>query len=392
LVGVKLSRVVLLCILVGCAGFLAGRGGFRAKVSSDTTVDGNARPADRRDDRRTRGDARGQSNASASEDRTGIPAAARAVLSSGVDGVRIERWLEFLAKNMPQNAEAIAEFLEAEKREGRPYPVGTTLFWQAWAKVDAKGALSYLREHGENGQTEMSNLMKAWAYHDPAEAAKAFSGLDDSPLVMSALLGLSEGLVGSDPAAAVDFVARLSDRFQNIAALRIAECVVRESTIDEAQAWFNALSAKPAFFQAEAVVPLLGSMARRSEAGAVKEFVTQRLDESWTANPAVQAFAASMIAYNGGSPWEYVSKVMEKYPAPTNPLALASEVAGKDPEAALDWVNMNPDHHATDAILAATARIYLQRGKSEEAAALLDRIKDPALRDQAEAKQVVEKR
>ncbi|MEK7951245.1 hypothetical protein [Luteolibacter soli] len=293
---------------------------------------------------------------------------------------------------MPQNADAIAEFLEAEKLEGRTYPVGTTMFWQTWAKVDAEGALAYLRGHGDQGQTEMWNLMKAWAYFDPAEASKAFAGLGDSPLGRSALIGLSDGLAGSDPTAAVDFAARLPEEFQGTAARQIAGFVVRESGIGEAQAWFDALPAKPEVFQKEAIGLLLESMCRRSEAGGVEKFVTQRLDESWSSNPALQSLAATMIANNGGSPWEYVSKAMEKYPNPENPLALASNMAAQNPESALDWVNLNPDHRATDAILAATARVYLQRGKSEAASALLDRIKDPALRDQAEAKQVVEKR
>ena len=235
--------------------------------------------------------------------------------------------------------------------------------------------------------------MKAWVVFDPAGALDAFNNLGESPLSGSALSGLAQGLAGSDPAGAVDFATQLPNKLQAGVAAQISDFVVRESKIEEAQAWFDGLpSGKQPLFQKEAVRVLLESMTRRSEPGAVEKFVTERLDQAWSARPTEQNFAASMILRNGGSPWDYVSKVMEKYPRPEEPLALTAWVANLNPQSAIDWADANANHQATDAILAGTARTYLQQGKSEEAAALLDRIKDPALRDQAEAKQVVEKR
>lgn len=99
-----------------------------------------------------------------------------------------------------------------------------------------------------------------------------------------------------------------------------------------------------------------------------------------------------MILRNGGSPWDYVAKVMEKYPRPENPLALTTWVANLDPQSAINWANANPGHSAADQVLAGTARVLLNRGEQESANLLLGRVQDPALRDQAEAKEVVEKK
>lgn len=302
--------------------------------------------------------------------------------------------MEFLEKNMPHNTAAIAEFLEAEKREGRPYPVGTTLFWQTWAKVDAEGALAYLQgqKKGNDG-VAVGNLMKAWAYYDPAGAAKAFEGLADSSWAQSALWGMMDGLAGSDPAGAVDFAMRLPGKFQAEAATQISAAVIRESTIEEAQAWFDALpNVDSGLFPGQALFILLENMSRRCDAGAVEKFVMDRQNQAWAASTAQQSLAAKMILRNGGSPWNYLSQMIEKYPDSENPLGVVTSVPGLDPTSGVAWANANPDHRATDTILASAARMYFQNGKPEEATALLERIKDPALRDQAEAKQVVEKR
>jgi hypothetical protein len=384
-------------MLIAGVGFFAGRvsssrDGATALAAGDgdrSAVGGQANQAGQAPDgNRRRGSAGG------GLERAGIPAAAKAVLGQGLDSMRIERWIQFLDKNLPGNAVAIAEFLEAEKLEGRDYPISTMLFWQTWAKQDPKGALAYLREHeGNGGGSGIGNLMKAWVVFDPAGALDAFNNLGDSPLSGSALSGLAQGLAGSDPAGAVDFATQLPNKLQAGVAAQISDIVVRESKIEEAQAWFDGLpSGKQPLFQKEAVRVLLDSMTRRSEHGAVEKFVTERLDQAWSARPTEQNFAASMILRNGGSPWDYVSKVMEKYPRPEEPLALTAWVANLNPQSAIDWADANPNHQATDAILAGTARTYLQRGNPDEAAVLLERIKDPALRDQAEAIQVVEKR
>ena len=67
-------------------------------------------------------------------------------------------------------------------------------------------------------------------------------------------------------------------------------------------------------------------------------------------------------------------------------------MANLNPESAIAWADANPNHPAADQILAGTARVLLNRGEQEDANALLDRVQDPALREQAEAKEVVEKK
>ncbi len=387
MMGVKTPRVALLCTVIGCAGFFAGRlGSGRGAFASP----GDAElPAAQRNGSRTE---RAQDNArghgTAGElNKAGIPAAAKAVLGQTVDSVRIERWIQLLSKTVPRNAAAVAELLAAEKRDGRDYPTATILFWQTWGKEDGKGALAYALEHAnEGGKTGIADLMKAWAFYDPKGAADAFANLGGSPLMESALGGLSRGLAGADPAAAVDFAARLPDDLQWSSAGEISGLVIRESSMTEAQAWFDALPANPPRFQRQALRVLLENMARRSGPAAVEEFLIKRLDQTWAANPSEQRAAATQIIANGGAPWDYMNKVMEKYPDTAQPFDFVVSTASRNPKSAIEWANANPDHPLADTVLAGTARVHLLNGRLDEAKALLERVKDPALRKSAEGK------
>jgi hypothetical protein len=389
----RIPVVAISCVLMGIGGFLVGR-----LSSSSGNHEENA--AARRDGQKAEL-ASGPGSASvrghggrpeAAQRRVDIANSAKAALAQGLDSTRIQRWLQLLGTMSPDEALDLADFLKAEKADGRGYPMATMLFWQEWARVDAKGALSYARE--QKDAEGVSQLMKGWVVFDPVGAMAAFPELNETNPGLSgaALQGLASGLAGTSPAVAVDFAMGLPDKFKVSAANLVSETVVRESSVGEAQAWFDALPESAPIFQKEAVRVMLEHMTRRSAPGEVEKYVTERLDQAWSSRPAEQNFAASMILRNGSSPWDYVAKVMEKYQRPENPLALTTWVANLDPESAITWADANPGHPVADQVLAGTARVLLNRGEQEGANLLLGRVQDPALRDQAEAKEVVEKK
>ena len=160
--------------------------------------------------------------------------------------------------------------------------MATMLFWQEWARVDAKGGLSYARE--QKDVEGVSQLMKGWVVFDPAGAMAAFPELSETNPGLSgaALQGLASGLAGTSPAVAVDFATRLPDKFKVSAANLVSETVVRESSVGEAQAWFDALPESAPIFQKEAVRVMLEHMTRRSGPGEVEKYVTERLDQAWS--------------------------------------------------------------------------------------------------------------
>lgn len=383
----RVQLAVVSCVLVGVGSFLAGR------MSSGGRADGGD-PTGKKAAQRDGGGVERVPVASREQGRrsgTGlhradIANAAKAALRQGLDYARIERWLQLLGTMSPEEALDLAEFLKAEKADGRSYPIATMLFWQEWARVDAKGALRYAREHAD---TEgIGHLMKGWVVFDPAGAMAAFPELNETHPALSgaALQGLASGLAGTSPAVAADFAMGLPDKFKVPAASLVSETVIRESSMGEARSWFDGLPASSPLFQKEAVRVLLENMTRRSEPGEVEKFVMERLDQAWSSRPAEQNFAASMILRNGGSPWDYVAKVMEKYPRPEDPLGLTTWVANLNPESAIAWADENPDHPAADQILAGTARVFLKRGEQGDANALLDRVQEPRLREMAGGK------
>ena len=389
----RVPVVAMSCVLVGIGGFLAGR------LSFDLGKDGENKAAHR--DNGATGKPSGPDSASArgrsvrpgaGQRRIDIANSAKAALAQGLDSKRIERWLQLLGTMSPEEALDLAEFLKAEKADGRTYPMATMIFWQEWARVDAKGALSYARE--QKDAEGVRELMKGWVVFDPAGAMAAFPELNGTNPGLSgaALQGLASGLAATSPANAVDFATRLPDKFKASAANLVSETVVRESSVGEAQAWFDALPESAPIFQKEAVRVMLEHMTRRSGPGEVEKYVTDRLDQAWSSRPTEQNFAASMILRNGGEPWDYVAKVMEKYPRPEAPLALTTWVANLDPASAITWADANPGHPAADQVLAGTARVLLNRGEIDDANVLLDRVQKQEFRDLAEEKQVVEKK
>jgi hypothetical protein len=378
-------HVSLLCISIGVAGFFAGRLGSRPDDLAGAPNGGAENSAARRNgstSERGQAAARGPSGASTAQGKAAIRASAKATLGQALDQIRLERWIQLLGKMHPEDAVSIAELLAAERVDGRDYPTATMLFWQNWARVDPQGALAYLHEHPEdNASGGMEQLMKGWAFFDPAAAMEAFSNLGDSPLTGAALAGLASGMARSDPTAAVDFATGLPAQFEAKAAGLVSQSVIKESGVEEARAWFDALPAKSPIFQKEAVRVLLENMTHRSEPGAVEKFAMERLDQGWSSRPSEQNFAASMILRNGGSPWDYVSTIMEKYPNTENPLAIAKWVSVLDADSAVIWVDAHPDHQNADKILAGAAQALLQKGKQAEAEALLARIKQAEIRD-----------
>ncbi len=301
-------------------------------------------------------------------------------LGHSLESERLERWMALLAGMEPADAPAVAAMLRDEKAVGHLFGIETMMFWQTWGRVDPKGAWAYVQEHPEEaGKEGVNSLLKSWAFKDPAGARAAFEELGDSPLRAAALSGLGHGLAESDPAAAVAFASGLPNGQQTEAAVHISGSIIYTMGNEGAQAWFDKLPADSPAFNKESARVLMEALSR-SDPGSVEKFAFARLDQEWSARPAEQNFAASMIARNGGSPWEYVSKVMEKYPRPEEPLAFTAWVANLDPQSAIAWADANPNDHATDAILAGTAQVYLKHGKPDEAAALLERVKDPAMR------------
>ncbi|HEY1123978.1 MAG TPA: hypothetical protein VGE67_20330 [Haloferula sp.] len=312
-----------------------------------------------------------------------------------MDSARTTQWIQFLDKNLPHNADVIADLLMTDGEGRRRYPMASTLFWQSWARVDAKGGLAFiLREQDSDKRAfEMATLMKAWVVVDPVGAAGGFAALEGSPLAPSALMGMANGFSGSSNAAATDFATWLPDKLRSEAAATIAGRQMLLLKIDGAQAWFDALPSHTGpFYRREALRAVLAKMSPVCIPGTVEKFVTQRLNEPWSHSPAEQIVAASAILSSGGSPWDYVSKVIGKYPNRENPLELVVAVADLDFQSAITWVNAHPGDPASDTILAGAVFIRRQRGMLEEAAALRERIRDPALRDLAEGKQVVEER
>lgn len=279
----RIPVVAISCVLVGIGGFLAGR---LSSGSGEHEWNAAARPDDRAAQQAPSpgsASARGRGGRpEAGQRRVDIANSAKAALAQGLDSKRIERWLELLGTMSPEEALDLAEFLKAEKADGRSYPMATMLFWQEWARVDAKGGLSYARE--QKDVEGVSQLMKGWVVFDPAGAMAAFPELSETNPGLSgaALQGLASGLAGTSPAVAVDFATRLPDKFKVSAANLVSETVVRESSVGEAQAWFDALPESAPIFQKEAVRVMLEHMTRRSGPGEVEKYVTERLDQAWS--------------------------------------------------------------------------------------------------------------
>lgn len=305
----------------------------------------------------------------------------KGALGHTLESTRLEKWMALLATMQPEDGPAIAALLHEEKLAGREFKPESMAFWQTWARIDGKGAWVFACAHPlETQGTGAEALLKSWAYVDPGAAKAAFAELGSSPLEKAAFAGLTHGLAESDPAAAHEYASSLPDGKQIEAAIHVSGSIIYAMGNEGAQAWFDRLPADTKIFNKEAARVLMESLSR-SEPGSVEKFAFARLDQEWATRPAEQNFAASMIARNGGSPWEFVTAVMEKYPRPEQPLALTTWVANLNPGSALEWADANPDHPATDKILAGTAQVYLRRGNTEEAEGLLARIKEPAVRE-----------
>jgi len=305
----------------------------------------------------------------------------KGALGHALESRRLEKWMALLSTMRPEDGPAIAALLHEEKLAGREFKLETMAFWQTWARIDGQAAWAHAREHADAGGRDGAEaLLKSWAFTDPEAAKTAFAELGDSPLADAALAGLAHGLAESDPAAAVEFASNLPEGKQIEATVHVSGSIIHAMGSEGAQAWFDRLPADAKIFNKEAARVLMESLSR-SDPGAVEKFAFARLDQEWATRPAEQNFAASMILRNGGSPWEFVATVMEKYPRPEQPLAFSTWVATLNPNAAITWAEAHVDHPATDNILAGTAQALLRRGKQDEAAVVLSKIKEPAVRD-----------
>lgn len=380
----KSLRVILPCILTGAAGFLAGRQGTDpgSRSGSNLPVSSSTRESDKTgngnaQERRSR-------DKSTEHRQVGIASAMKGALGHSLEGKRLEKWMDLLSTMRSEDGPAIAALLHEEWLAGRNFGVEAMAFWQSWASIDGRAAWTYAQEHPDaGGRGGAESILKAWAFADPQAAMASFRELGDSPLAGSALAGLAHGLAESDPAAAVEFASTLPGEKQTETAVHVAGSLIHAMGNEGAEAWFDKLPSDTPIFNKEASRVMMESLSR-SDPGSVEKFAFARLDQEWSKRPAEQNFAASMILRNGGSPWEYVATVMEKYPRPEEPLALTTWVARLNPASAITWADSNPDHPAADKILAGAIRAYRQRGAADEAGALLDRIKEPSVRTLAE--------
>lgn len=372
------------CILTGIGGLLAGYfGAISHRDAPDVASDGQRESSVQRAEAFPSGGKSGRSAGPGTAERPkgGLALAMKGALGHSLESKRLQKWMLLLESMGPEDGPAIASLLHEELLAGRNYGTESTAFWQTWARIDAKGAWAHLQAHQEDrGQSGTEAMFKAWSFEDPAAAMAAFAEIGESPLAGAVLAGLGHGLAESDPAAAVRFAAGLSPELQIDAAVHISGSIIHAMGNDGAQDWFDQLPVDPPTFNKEAARVLMEALSR-SKPGSVEEFALARLDQPWVTRPAEQNFAASMILRNGGSPWDYVATVMEKHPRPDEPLAFATWVANLSPGSAIQWAESNPDHPATDKVLAGAVQAYVQRGSRAEAEVLLERIKEPAVRE-----------
>jgi hypothetical protein len=386
-VGMRAALIILPCILTGIGGFWVGRmasgpdaGSAAGKAgnpasNSPHSADGSSGAS--KTARTTRGGA---------EDRPpgGLASAMKGALGHTLEGKRLERWMALLATMKPEEAPAIAALLDEERRAGREFKAEAMTFWQLWASKDGKSAWAYASANPDvAGKNGIESVLKSWAFSDAQAATAAFAELGDSPLFQAALAGVAHGLAESDPAAAVAFAAGLPNERQIEAAVHVSGSVISAMGNEKAVAWFDKLSADTPIFNKESARVLMEALSR-ADPGSVEKFAMARLDQQWSTRPAEQNFAASMIARNGGSPWDYVATVMEKHPRPDEPLAFTTWVARLNPKSAIEWADANPDNPATDKVLAGVIRVYRQKGAMEEAGNLLERINEPSVRELVE--------
>jgi hypothetical protein len=387
-VGMRATWVILPCILTGIGGFWAGRLGSGPDSGS---AGGKAGTAAANSSHSADGSSSGASKTARSprgsvEDRPpgGLTSAMKGALGHNLEGKRLERWMALLSTMKPEEAQAIAALLDEERRAGREFKAETTAFWQLWGNKDGKSAWDYVSEHPDiAGREGPEAVLKSWAFADSKAAIAAFTELGDSPLFNAALAGLSHGLAESDPAAAVAFASGLPDGRQIEAAVHVSGSIIHAVGNEGAEAWFDKLPADTPIFNKESARVLMEALSR-SDPGSVEEFAMARLDQQWSTRPAEQNFAASMILRNGGSPWDYVATVMEKHPRPEEPFAFTTWVARLNPKSAIEWADANPDNPATDRVLAGVIQVYRQKGATEEAGNLLERIKAPSVRELVE--------
>lgn len=310
-----------------------------------------------------------------------LTTAMQSALGNTLETRRLSRWIKLLEVMRPEDAPAIQQLLQSEAKAGRKYGPENTAFWQTWGGLDPKGAWAYAVEHADSGGKHgAEDLTKAWAMKDSAGACDAVAAIEDSPFARKALAGLMHGLAESDSAAAVRFAStRLPQDLLGDCAIHIAGSMIYQMGNQAVQGWFDNLppEASPEFKRETARV-LIESLGH-SEPGEVAKFALSHLDQSWAALPDEQRFTLSMIQRAGGEPWDYLEAVMQKFPDPENPLALATMAAARDLPAAEAWAAANPDRPAADKVLAGVARMLINKGNSQEAEAVMARIRDPQL-------------
>lgn len=372
----RYSPVLLTGVLAVSAGFLAGRFSAPAASAEDSQVAEAAQLAagrSGRSDRQTseaaaRGGRPGQSHGSFDQ-------AAKEALSHTLLSKRLAQWARVLARMGPEDAPGIHALLKAEQAAGRDVGAEMKSFWETWCSFDRAAAWVYAEENG--GHADAESVLKAWAMIDPAGAERIYERLGDSPLAEGVIEGILHGLAESDPALVAAFVARLGEGRQEAAAVHVTGSMINRMGNVEAQKWFDEQqgAVSTGFHKEAARVPM--ESLSRSDPEQVEKFALERLDQPWAANRDEQHFVAMMNQRQGGSPWEYIGAALEKLPQAEDPISLPKYSAQRQPDEALEWFRANPEHPSAAYVAGGTAQALINRGRPEEAAALISSIRDP---------------
>lgn len=389
---------ITLCGLTALGGFFVGRQTHRSEVAGlDSALEGSSdktTPTRQRSDKLTTpaaGEFSGiMSGAQPGKPQAALAASMKAALSTNIEATRLTKWMKLLSVMRPEDAPLIAEFLKAEDAAGRDHAMESTTFWQTWAALDVRGAWAYARENTTSAPgSGAGTVMKAWAMTDPRGAGDMVLSMEDSPQAKQAQESLLHGLAESNPAEAVDFVTnRLPANLQEIAAVHIGGSLISQLGNQDTQTWFDQLPANvPPVFQKEAARVLIESLSRSSPE-EVEKFALARLDQPWAANQPEQLFTAMMISRGGGSPWNYLSATIEKFPNAGTPFETSQQIAYRQsPPALVEWANSHPD--APDALLGGIAVSLMNRGNIAEGESLQARIKDTAIAEKITAARVI---
>ncbi len=248
---------------------------------------------------------------------------AMAELLAESDPIKMNQMMaEVLSRLTPENAAvAMNAIQQLGTRDPNQFYL-TSLFANAWGRIDGAKALDYMKEQSNGRVSGMGSAaaLAGWATDSPEEAVAWLDGQEDNNQKMIYTAGLINGLAKSDPDRATAYLAKVPENNQMRG--RYVDIIATEQMkkgIDEATRWAEGLDDEK--LRSDAFEDLANRYTQQDPAKA-GDWIASRVDEPW-ARDAVNE--------------------------------VADEWAEKDPAAAVEWAHTLPEDAQLGAMSAAFA-------------------------------------